>query len=136
MDWYALGWFPLALGIFIYIHAVLEYFAAGGAPVIFFTRSMHAVPGEEPQIVADAGLYRYSRNPMYLGVLLAIGAQAILWHSRTLAFYLLGSAVFFHLMIVLIEEPHLARARGDSYMEYRRRVPRWLGLPRGQRPLP
>jgi protein-S-isoprenylcysteine O-methyltransferase Ste14 len=47
-----------------------------------------------------------------------------------------GGAVFlfFHLMIVFFEEPHLRATRGRSYDLYCRAVPRWLGLPgRGPR---
>ena len=36
----------------------------------------------------------------------------------------------FRLVVVLLEEPHLARIRGPAYEEYRRRVPRWIGLAR------
>jgi len=67
---------------------------------------------------------------MYVGVLTAIAGQAIVYRSRPIAVYLLIAAITFHLVVVLLEEPHLASARGDSYRDYRRRVPRWLGLPR------
>jgi protein-S-isoprenylcysteine O-methyltransferase Ste14 len=128
--WWSLGWILFAIGALIYLRCLVDFLRAGGTPAVFFTRPMRAVIGEEPRQIVRSGLYRYSRNPMYVGVLTAIAGQAIVYRSRQIALYLLIAAVFFHLVVVLLEEPHLARARGDSYSDYRRRVPRWLGLPR------
>lgn len=128
--WWSLGWILFAVGALIYLRCLVDFLRAGGTPAVFFTRHIRAVIGEEPQQVVHNGLYRYSRNPMYVGVLTAIAGQAIVYRSRQIGFYLLIAAVVFHLVVVLLEEPHLARARGDFYSDYRRRVPRWLGLPR------
>jgi protein-S-isoprenylcysteine O-methyltransferase Ste14 len=128
--WWSLGWIFFAVGALIYLRCLVDFLRAGGTPAVFFTRHIRAVIGEEPQQVVHNGLYRYSRNPMYVGVLTAIAGQAIVYRSRQIGIYLLVAAVTFHLVVVLLEEPHLARARGDSYRDYRRRVPRWLGLPR------
>lgn len=128
--WWTLGWILFAIGALIYIRCLIDFLRAGGTPAIFFTRHIRAVLGEEPKQVVRKGLYRYSRNPMYLGVLTAIAGQAIVYRSRPITTYLLLAALAFHLVVVLLEEPHLASARGPSYADYRRRVPRWLGLPR------
>ena len=128
--WWSLGWILFALGAAIYSRCLLSFLLAGGTPAIFFTHHIRAVIGEEPQQVVRNGLYRFSRNPMYVGVLTAIAGQAIVYRSRPIALYLLIAAVTFHLVVVFLEEPHLARVRGDSWNDYRRRVPRWLGLPR------
>jgi protein-S-isoprenylcysteine O-methyltransferase Ste14 len=128
--WWSLGWILFALGVAIYALCLFNFLLAGGTPAIFFTRDIRAVIGEEPQQVVRNGLYRFSRNPMYVGVLAAIAGQAIVYRSRPIAVYLLIAAVTFHLVVVLLEEPHLARVRGDAYNDYRRHVPRWLGLPR------
>jgi protein-S-isoprenylcysteine O-methyltransferase Ste14 len=128
--WWSLGWILFAVGALIYLRCLVDFLSAGGTPAVFFTRPIRAVIGQEPQQVVRNGLYRWSRNPMYVGVLTAIAGQAIVYRSRQIGFYLLIAAVVFHLVVVLLEEPHLARARGDFYSDYRRRVPRWLGLPR------
>jgi protein-S-isoprenylcysteine O-methyltransferase Ste14 len=128
--WWSLGWILFALGALIYLLCLYNFLAAGGTPAIFFTRPIRALLGEEPQQVVRSGLYRYSRNPMYLGVFTAIAGQAIVYRSLRIAVYLAIAIVFFHCVVVFLEEPHLARARGPAYDEYRRRVPRWLGLPR------
>jgi protein-S-isoprenylcysteine O-methyltransferase Ste14 len=128
--WWSLGWILFALGALIYLRCLFNFLAAGGTPAIFFTRPIRAVLGEEPKQVVSSGLYRYSRNPMYLGVFTAIASQALVYRSLPITVYLAIAIVFFHCVVVFLEEPHLARARGPAYDEYRRRVPRWLGLPR------
>ncbi len=128
--WWSLGWIAFAVGAAIYLRCLVDFLGAGGTPAIFFTRHVRAVLGEEPRQVVQAGLYRYSRNPMYLGVFTAIAGQACVYRSRPITVYLLITVAFFHCVVVFLEEPHLARARGPAYDDYRRRVPRWLGLPR------
>jgi protein-S-isoprenylcysteine O-methyltransferase Ste14 len=132
--WWDLGWILFGIGALIYLRCLIGFIAAGGTPAIFFIRPARALVGEEPKQVVRSGLYRYSRNPMYLGVLLAIAGQTCVYRSRSIAIFLLCAAVFFHLVVVLIEEPHLARVRGPAYEDYRRQIPRWLGLPRKSAP--
>lgn len=128
--WWSLGWILFALGALIYLRCLLDFLLAGGTPSIFFTRPIRTLIGEEPRQLVRNGLYRFSRNPMYLGVLLAIAGQAAVYRSLRIALYFLIAALFFHGVVVFLEEPHLARVRGPAYNDYRRRVPRWLGLPR------
>jgi len=75
------------------------------------------------------GVYRYSRNPGYLGqiiVFLGIGIASASW------FYLLLSAVLLVLtyLLVAIEERVTLDKLGETYREYMNRTPRWLGIPR------
>ena len=100
---------------------------SGGTPAIFFTRHMRFVLGEEPTKLVRQGLYRISRNPMYVGVLLAVVGQALVFASTRVAFYGAVLWLLFHVVVVFLEEPHLREERGASYDEYCRQVPRWLG---------
>lgn len=127
---WSLGWILFAVGSAIYLRCLVDFLLAGGTPSIFFTRPIRALMGEEPQQLVRNGLYRYSRNPMYAGVLLAIAGQAVVYRSVRIAVYWAIAAGFFHGVVVILEEPHLARVRGPAYEEYRRRVPRWLGIRR------
>jgi protein-S-isoprenylcysteine O-methyltransferase Ste14 len=124
------GWILLALALAGYVQCLLNFLLSGGTPAIFFTRPIRFLLGEEPGKVVKGGLYRYSRNPMYVSVLLAIVAQAIAYRSGRIATYAVLAAVLAELIVVFVEEPHLARVRGTDYLEYRGRVPRWLGRPR------
>jgi len=125
---YNAGWVAIIPGIAIYVVCLVRFLTAGGTPAIFFTRHLRFILGEEPRRFVADGLYRYSRNPMYVGVLLAVFGQAILFGSRTLALYTLILFVCFHLVVVLLEEPHLRRKNGEPYEQYCRTVPRWIGL--------
>ena len=72
-----------------------------------------------------SGIYRRSRNPQYVGYLLALfGFTLTDWSWWCLA-PLVVVALSVHLL-VLIEEEHLLRTFGEPYAEYKRRVPRYL----------
>ncbi|HEX4066316.1 MAG TPA: isoprenylcysteine carboxylmethyltransferase family protein [Acidobacteriaceae bacterium] len=128
--WSSLGWLILFAGGVLYARCLVDFLVAGGTPAIYFTRPLRGVLGEEPQRLVHTGLYRYSRNPMYVGVFLVIAGQACLFRSRAIGLYLGAAMIFFHCVVIFLEEPHLARARGVAYDEYRRHVPRWIGIPR------
>ena len=83
-------------------------------------------PLDPPRQLVVRGLYRYVRNPMYLGVTAIVLGEALLAPSMPLVCYWLlwfGAANSF---IIGYEEPALERQFGQSYVEYRRRVGRWI----------
>lgn len=125
--WYA-GWLMIAPGIGIYLLCLARFLAAGGTPAIFFTRPLRFLIGEEPRAFVADGLYRFSRNPMYVGVLMTVFGQAILFASARLAVYGLVLCGCFHAVVVWLEEPHLRRQSGEPYLQYCRTVPRWVKL--------
>jgi protein-S-isoprenylcysteine O-methyltransferase Ste14 len=126
----SVGWLFVGLGATVYGLCLLAFLTSGGTPAIFFTRHLKFILGEEPPKLVTQGLYRVSRNPMYVGVLLAVLGQAVLFASPQVALYWATLGLCFHLVVVLLEEPHLRKERGASYGEYCRKVPRWLGWPR------
>ena len=122
-----IGWLPIALGAALCLWCALRFLMEGhGTPAIFFTRPIAFLVGREPQRLVQASVYRYSRNPMYLGVLTVLAGEALLFGSRRLVWYAIGACAFFHLVVIFIEEPHLRRTRGEAYAQYCREVPRWL----------
>ena len=118
------------IGAVLYGMCLLRFLLSGGTPAIFFTRHLKFLIGEEPGKLVRDGIYRFSRNPMYLSVLLVVFGQAIFFRSSEVAFYGIALFFLFHLVVVSIEEPHLRSERGAAYEEYVQRVPRWLGRPR------
>ena len=124
----AAGWLVSGVGAIGYLWCFIGFVTSGGTPAIFFTRPVRFLIGEEPKRLVRAGLYRLSRNPMYVSVLLVILGQALLFGSRQIAAYGLFVWLGFHIVVVLFEEPHLREERGPSYEEYCRRVPRWIGI--------
>jgi protein-S-isoprenylcysteine O-methyltransferase Ste14 len=122
------GWLLISAGILGYLWCFLRFLMSGGTPAIFFTRPVRFLLGEEPGRLVQEGLYRYSRNPMYVSVLLVVFGQALRLASWPIAEYGLVVALGFHLVVVAFEEPHLREERGPSYEEYCRHVPRWVGV--------
>jgi len=89
-------------------------------------------PIDAPKRLVSRGLYHYTRNPMYVGVLTVILGWALMFRATFLILYALGVGLCFHLFIVLYEEPCLQRQFGGLYDEYCARVGRWLPkVPRG-----
>jgi protein-S-isoprenylcysteine O-methyltransferase Ste14 len=72
------------------------------------------------------GLYRYTRNPMYLGLVVFLFGIAVA--AGSLAFLVATLAMFVYLNAYAIprEEAYLARTFGDDYRAYCTRVPRWF----------
>ena len=112
------GLLPLGLGFIVLGLTVREFYVAGRGTL---------APWSPPRTLVTSGLYRYSRNPMYVGVLLILGGWAVGLESRPLAVYATGVAVAFHLRVLLHEEPFLTRTHGQAWTTYRARVGRWLG---------
>ena len=77
------------------------------------------------RIVAH-GLYRFSRNPMYLGFALCTFGLAILVDSAWMLLALPIGLVLVDRIVITREERYLGRKFGDEYLNYKRRVRRWL----------
>ena len=107
----------VALGSVVLLWCVRDFYVAGKGTL---------APWAPPQELVIVGLYRYSRNPMYLGVLLIAAGWALGYRSRALAIYAVILAIAFHLRVVLGEEPWLARTHAKAWDAYRARVRRWL----------
>ena len=112
-----LGIVPLVLGIAFYLWCAWDFAVAGrGTPA----------PWDAPRQLVSRGLYRIVRNPIYVGVVLILLGEALLFSSSRLLIYALLVWVFFFLAVLVHEEPTLSDQFGASYDQYRRTVPRWL----------
>ena len=112
------GSLPLGIGIVGLLWCVVEFYRAGRGTL---------APWTPPKALVVTGLYHYSRNPMYLAVLLILLGWAIGFRSWKLASYSVMVAIAFHLRVVLNEEPFLRRTQGAAWQHYASTVPRWLG---------
>lgn len=108
-------------------------FMVGGAAVYLWCAWDFAVKGlgtpapiDAPKVLVVKGPYRFSRNPMYVGVFAAIEGQALHYGSRPIAVYGGIMVTIAYVFVILYEEPHLRKVFGAQYEEYCRRVPRWL----------
>src|SRR5215469_3887337 len=108
----------LALGTLLLLWCVREFYVAGRGTL---------APWSPPRHLVTSGPYRWSRNPMYIGVLTILLGWCVLWHSRTLLKYTLIVAAAVWLRVLVAEEPWAARNFGAEWEAYRTNVPRWIG---------
>ena len=85
------------------------------------------VQREEKTNLVTSGIYSISRNPAFLGFdLMYIGILSTFFNWY-LCFATVLAVVFFHLQIVYVEEDFLIEAFGQEYLEYKKKVFRYLG---------
>ena len=107
---------PLVAWTLVYLACVWQFATTGhGTPA----------PIDPPRKLVMHGPYQWVRNPMYLGVLLVVLGEIILFRHLTLVLYLVFLASAFQLFVVLYEEPALRRRYGAIYSDYCNSVNRW-----------
>ncbi len=122
------GLILIPLGVLIYMWSAINFLRQGkGTPAIWFTKGLKFLIGQEPTKLVSAGLYKISRNPMYLGVIFIVLGQSILFESKTILAYTLILSTIFHFVIIFLEEPHLKKKYGKEYESYLKNTSRWLG---------
>jgi len=83
-------------------------------------------PIAPPQKLVVTGLYRYVRNPIYIAVVAVIIGQALLFGDGRLVWYGALLWLFFHIWVVMIEEPGLEQTFDTQFESFRTNVPRWI----------
>lgn len=115
----AAGWigglvFVLALALFAW--AIVTMTSAGSS-----------VPTNLPTAaIVESGPYRFTRNPIYLAMLLGLIGLAIAFDTLWLLATLVPFALVIRFGVVAREEAYLERKFGDAYRGYQLRVRRWL----------
>jgi protein-S-isoprenylcysteine O-methyltransferase Ste14 len=118
---------PLRFGAAVLLFAVGIATAVAG--VREFRRASTTVNPLRPEAVSAmvrSGIYRYTRNPMYLGMLLVLAGWAV-WLASVAAWAVLPVFVLYlNRLQIEPEERALASRFGGDFDEYRRAVRRWL----------
>jgi len=83
-------------------------------------------PADPTKKLVNKGLYRFSRNPMYVGVMAILIGEATFFQSGNLWIYSLIIFLAFYLFVILFEEPRLRKDFGEDYRKYCREVRRWF----------
>ena len=84
------------------------------------------IPIAPPTRLVVSRLYCYVRNPMYVGALLIILAEAVYFRSGWLVLYAFAIWAALHIALVIFEEPQLKIRFGADYEQYVKTVPRWI----------
>lgn len=110
-------------GLPLLLWGYLQYRLGGG----YRTRHGGGGPGLDvpPERIVDTGIYRFIRNPMYLGHMIFIAGLAVTLRSWTAAVLLAMHAIWFDNR-VRGDEDHLERLFGADYAAYKARTKRWI----------
>jgi protein-S-isoprenylcysteine O-methyltransferase Ste14 len=106
----------LAVGSALLVWCVRDFFVSGRGTL---------APWDPPKRLVVVGLYRFTRNPMYIAVLTVVAGWSVLYVSPLVAVYAVLLALGFHLRVRLHEEPWLSRQFGVEWEAYARRTRRW-----------
>jgi protein-S-isoprenylcysteine O-methyltransferase Ste14 len=117
--WNYLGVVPAAIGRVITVRAGKQFRQVRTTFDAF-------EPGNAAHLVTD-GVFRFSRNPMYLGSLLLLIGWAIGLGTLSPWLVLPGFAMFTSVAQIAPEERALEERFGENYLAYRQRVRRWAG---------
>jgi protein-S-isoprenylcysteine O-methyltransferase Ste14 len=108
---------PLVLGgLGLAVWSVHSFAQAGEPPS----------PADEPHLLVTRGALAHSRNPLYLGTVLAAVGAGLALDAVLVVGYAALLWLVYHLLVVYREEPELRAAFGEEYERYRAEVPRWL----------
>jgi protein-S-isoprenylcysteine O-methyltransferase Ste14 len=114
-----LGLLAIALGAAILLRCIWEFMVTGRGTL---------APVDPPTQLVVRGLYRYVRNPMYLGALTLMLGEAALFESSAVLLYAVAWFAIVNLIVLFHEEPVLRRRFGDSYERYTASVRRWIPI--------
>lgn len=99
---------------------------AGWGLILFHKARTTTTPGKASKTLVMQGPYRFTRNPMYVGLTLAyLGEMGLLVQIAPLIPLLLVIA-YVQWTVIPVEEKKLCEVFGDEYVQYQSRVPRWL----------
>lgn len=108
----------VGLGLVLGLVAVAQFFRK--------ETTIHPMHPEEASALVTGGIFRLTRNPMYVALLLGLVGAVLIWQNAG-AFVM--PALFFVIITytqILPEERALAEKFGEDYAAYRKRTPRWL----------
>ena len=121
------GALPLALAILAGVVGGALWLALDGSAMLLFRRARTSVvPMRPTTALVTSGPYRFTRNPMYVGMAVLYLALAlslgVIW-----ALALLPAVLYLVDRLVIVREEHYLETKfGENYREYKQRVRRWL----------
>jgi protein-S-isoprenylcysteine O-methyltransferase Ste14 len=121
------SFFSSTIGLIASVVFIIAGFALMFPAVItFFQTKNSLIPIKAATSLQTSGVYAFSRNPMYLGLLLIyVGLAFLIGNWWTLLFVPL-LVVLINKLIILKEESYLERAFGAAFIEYKKKVRQWL----------
>lgn len=92
----------------------------------FLRHKTHIEPWKPVSALLTSGVFAYSRNPIYLGFILLVCGAAMYLNTLWLLLGLLPSIWLLLILVIYKEELYLEQKFGGAYLDYKKRVRRWL----------
>jgi protein-S-isoprenylcysteine O-methyltransferase Ste14 len=109
----------------VFLFAVGAFFAAWSL-IIFHNANTTTTPGEKSAKLIKSGPYRFSRNPMYVSLILAYLGEAGFLVQAWPVIFLPLTISYINWIIIPVEEAQLTDNFKDEYIKYSKSVHRWL----------
>lgn len=119
------GAWPLRIIIGCFLFLVSGFMAVSAFIALIKNKTPFNTANPTEKIVCE-GSFRFSRNPMYLALLLLSGGAAIVTGSVWLVLALLILFILLKRFAIIPEEKYLADKFGKEYLDYKASVRRWL----------
>lgn len=118
---------PNGVGLTVGVVFVVAGFVLAVFPARRFRKAgTSVVPGEPAKVLVREGLYKITRNPIYIGLILIYFGLCLVLTSVWMLILLIPAVIVIHQGVVKREEEYLTWKFGDDYRHYMDRVPRWL----------
>ncbi len=99
---------------------------AAGTKRMFRKTQTPMNPRATPDKLHTSGIFRYTRNPMYLGIVLGLSGIAVMTGIILNLIFPIFYMIIMNKFFIPIEEKNLEKTFGDQYREYREIVGRWI----------
>ena len=110
------GWLLVGTGLAVMLSGLISFFRARTA----------VMPNRSASVLVIRGPYRFTRNPMYVGLSMAYVGGILLTNNTWCLLFLPAVLFLIHVFVIRREERYLKDAFGESYLNYCARVRRWL----------
>jgi len=108
---------------------VIAGFAIAAISMGLFRRAkttIHPLHPEAASALVTEGIYKFTRNPMYLGLLFLLIGWGLFLANPVNIIILIGFVLVMNILQIIPEERALLANFGQSYQDYKARVRRWL----------
>lgn len=105
---------------------VIALSITGWAGMVMWQAGTHIQPHKPTLALVCHGPYRFSRNPMYVSLLLYLCAWSFLLNGLLAMLMVIPLALLLHFGVILHEERYLEQKFGEMYVHWKRQVRRWL----------
>lgn len=128
VPWSLFGAQGMAIGLILVILGLVLMVIAAGQMIL---RKTTVIPKNDPQALVTGGVFRLSRNPIYLGDALILAGAILWWDVPHGVPVLIGFMALIQHRFIMDEEARLRRGFGAEFDRWAARTGRWVTWPSG-----